>query len=126
MSHEPHPVVHLELHTRDLAAARSFYAQLFGWETEELHTESGTYQSLPLGAGLDGGIVECGAPRAGWLPYVEVDRIEETMDVANRLGARVLLAPREGPCGWRAVLATPQGGEIALWQPKPTLRSAHR
>jgi predicted enzyme related to lactoylglutathione lyase len=46
--------------------------------------------------------------------------------VADRLGARVLLAPREGPSGWRAVLATPQGGEIALWQPKPTLWSTRR
>jgi hypothetical protein len=30
----------------------------------------------------------------------------------------VLLAPREGPAGWRSVLATPAGGEIALWQQK--------
>jgi predicted enzyme related to lactoylglutathione lyase len=31
----------------------------------------------------------------------------------------VLLAPREGPTGWRSVVATPEGGEIAFWQPKP-------
>jgi hypothetical protein len=30
----------------------------------------------------------------------------------------VLLAPREGPAGWRSVIATPEGGEIALWQQK--------
>ncbi len=37
------------------------------------------------------------------------------------LGAAVLLEPREGPAGWRSVLATSDGGEIALWQPKGTL-----
>ena len=37
---------------------------------------------------------------------------------AERLGARVLLAPREGPAGWRSVVSTPHGGEVAFWQPK--------
>jgi predicted enzyme related to lactoylglutathione lyase len=39
-------------------------------------------------------------------------------DGAPPLGARVMLAPREGPVGWRSVSATPAGGELALWQPK--------
>jgi hypothetical protein len=30
----------------------------------------------------------------------------------------VLLEPREGPAGWRSVVAAPAAGEIALWQPK--------
>jgi hypothetical protein len=38
---------------------------------------------------------------------------------ARGLGASVLLEPREGPAGWRSVVATRGGGEIALWQPKP-------
>jgi predicted enzyme related to lactoylglutathione lyase len=37
---------------------------------------------------------------------------------ARRLGASVLLEPREGPAGWRSVIATPEAGEIALWQQK--------
>ena len=39
----------------------------------------------------------------------------------RRLGAAVRLEPREGPAGWRSVLATRDGGEIALWQPKQRL-----
>jgi predicted enzyme related to lactoylglutathione lyase len=53
-----------------------------------------------------------------WLPYVEVADINDTHDQARRLGATVLLTPREGPMGWRSVVATPAAGEIALWQPK--------
>ncbi len=37
---------------------------------------------------------------------------------AGRLGATVLLEPREGPAGWRSVVATPAGGDIAFWQAK--------
>jgi predicted enzyme related to lactoylglutathione lyase len=119
-------VVHLELHTNDRDASSRFYSDLLQWQTERIDTRWGSYYALNLGSGLDGGIVECGAPRASWLPYVAVDRIEAITELAPRLGARVLLAPREGPAGWRAVLFTPAGGEIALWQPKPRLLKVAR
>ena len=34
------------------------------------------------------------------------------------LGAAVLLEPREGPAGWRSVVAIPAAGEIAFWEAK--------
>ena len=111
-------VVHLELHTSNREAASRFYSGLLRWQTERINTVWGSYHALTLSSGLDGGIVECGTRLASWLPYVAVDQIEATTERARRLGARVLLAPREGPAGWRAVLSTPAGGEIALWQPK--------
>jgi predicted enzyme related to lactoylglutathione lyase len=110
--------VHLELHTHDLAAASAFYAELMQWRTERIDSRWGTYHGLLLGAGLDAGIVECGTPRAGWLPYVEVERIDEMTARALTLGATLLLGPREGPAGWRSVICTPAGGEIALWRRK--------
>ena len=103
-----------------------FYSALLQWQTERIDTRWGSYHALKLGSGLDGGIVECGTRAASWLPYVAVDQIEASTELARRLGARVLLAPREGPAGWRAVLATPAGGEIALWQPKPQPRKVAR
>jgi hypothetical protein len=30
----------------------------------------------------------------------------------------VLLEPREGPAGWRSVVTSPAGGELAFWQAK--------
>jgi predicted enzyme related to lactoylglutathione lyase len=112
-------VVHLELHTSDREASSWFYSGLLRWQTARVNTQWGSYHALTLGPGLDGGIVECGTRLARWLPYVAVDQIEATTERGCRLGARVLLPPREGPAGWRAVLSTPAGGEIALWQPKP-------
>ena len=111
------PVVHLELHTADLRAARTFYAQLCHWRPERIESGCGSYLALALGA-FGGGIVECRVPRPLWLPYVEVAEIAEVTERARRLGASVLLEAREGPAGWRSVVATPAGGEIALWQPK--------
>lgn len=113
------PVVHLELHTGDLKAARDLYAGLCGWHAERISDGGGSsYTALELGRGLGGGIVECATERPLWLPYVEVEEVRESTEHARLLGASVLLGPREGPAGWRSVVATPAGGEIALWQPK--------
>jgi hypothetical protein len=114
-------IVHLELHTGDPADARAFYAELCGWRPELIRTRFGSYLALELGRApgdIGGGIVPCPTERPLWLPYVEVDRIGEMTDRARELGARVLIDPREGPAGWRSVVATPAGGEIAFWQPK--------
>jgi predicted enzyme related to lactoylglutathione lyase len=114
----PSPVVHLELHTGNLPRAGAFYSRLLGWLPERVDAGCGSYLALGLGGYVGGGIVECGTPRARWLPYVEVERVDEVTDRARRLGASVLLDPREGPAGWRSVVATPEGGEIAFWQAK--------
>ena len=112
----PRPVVHLELHTGDQARASAFYADLVGWRRQPI--EVGSYLALELAEGFGGGIVECGTARPLWLPYVEVDQIQASTEHACRLGASVLLTPREGPAGWRSVVSAPQSGELALWQPK--------
>jgi predicted enzyme related to lactoylglutathione lyase len=112
------PIVHLELHTRNLARACAFYTRLFGWRAERIDVDCGSYLALELGAGIEGGVVERDTARTLWLPYVEVADVAEATDRACLLGASVLLEPREGPAGWRSVVAAPAGAEIALWQPK--------
>ncbi len=114
----PAPVVHLELHTGDLARASTFYSRLLRWRPDRIRAGCSSYLALELGNGFGGGIVECGTERPLWLPYVEIDQVDQFTERACRLGASVLLEPREGPAGWRSVVATPEGGEIAFWQPK--------
>ena len=112
------PFVHLELHPGSLLRACDFYSELCGWHPERIDAGSGSYLALELARGFGGGIVECDTRRPLWLPYVEVDQINDAVARATRLGANVLLEPREGPAGWRSVIATPAAGEVALWQPK--------
>lgn len=112
-------VVHLELHTGDLQEAVSFFAEICGWRPERIRAGAGSYLALGMGRGVGGGVVECAAGRPLWVPYVEVPDIAATTGRAEALGAEVLLDSREGPAGWRSVIAAPAGGELAFWQPKP-------
>jgi predicted enzyme related to lactoylglutathione lyase len=110
--------VHLELHTPNLGRACAFYGGLLGWQPRRIRLADAYYESLELGTDLGGGVVECGTERALWLPYVDVASVAAATARAVALGATVMLAPREGPAGWRSVIATPAGAEIALWQMK--------
>jgi predicted enzyme related to lactoylglutathione lyase len=112
------PVVHLELHTGNLPRACEFYWGLCGWRPQHVRTQSGSYLALGMGEGVGGGVVECDTERPLWLPYVEVPEIQAATARARELGASVLLEPREGPAGYRSVVGTSVGGEIAFWQAK--------
>jgi predicted enzyme related to lactoylglutathione lyase len=108
-------LVHLELHTPDRGGARSLYRELLGWRAAPV---GGRYLAFDMSDEVGGGIVECGTRRALWVPYVGVEDVFASTAQACQLGAKVLLGPREGPAGWRSVVATPAGGELAMWQAK--------
>ena len=112
------PLVHLELHTGNLPQACAFYAGLLEWRFEQITIGSRSYTAIELGGVVEGGVIECPADPPRWLPYVEVNDVQRLTARARELGAAVLLEPREGPAGWRSVVADGAGGEIALWQPK--------
>ena len=112
------PVVHLELHSANLARAANFYTHLLDWRIERVELGPRSYHLLDWGGRPGGGIVECATSHPVWLPYANVPSVEQATDRARRLGAAVVLQPREGPAGWRSVIATPDGGEIAFWQSK--------
>jgi predicted enzyme related to lactoylglutathione lyase len=101
-----------------MQAARNYYSALCGWPQERVESPHGSYLAMALSREIGGGIVECGAPRAMWLPYVEVPCVDRATEHAQELGATVLLSPREGPAGWRSVITTPAGGELAFWRQK--------
>lgn len=115
------PVVHLELHTGDLRKACEFYARVCGWRPESVRAGTHTYQALELGGGVGAGVVECATATSLWLPYVGVRDVRAATDRARDEGASVPLEPREGPAGWRSVVRSPAGGELAFWQPKSGL-----
>lgn len=116
MARGPRPLVHLELHTGDARCAGAFFADLLAWRTERIAAGARSYLTLDVGARVGGGITNCPAGHPAWLPYVAVGDVEAMTQRACELGATVLLSPRGGPAGRRSVIASPAGGELALWE----------
>ena len=116
-SRRPAGVVHLELHTSNSTDALGFLSPLLGWRSASIVRADSAYLVLGMGPRIGGGVVECGIGDAQWMPYVRVAGVQQTTEYAGRLGATVLLEPRQGPSGWRSVVATPSTGAIAFWQP---------
>ncbi len=119
----PNPFVHVELHTDDLAKAKQFYTQLFGWKLEDMSMpgdQTYTYTMIKVGEGTGGGMMKNpmpGAP-AAWLAYVGVDNVEESTRKAQKLGAKIVQdVMKVSDFGKMSVIQDPTGAHIAMWQP---------
>jgi predicted enzyme related to lactoylglutathione lyase len=111
-----------ELTASDPNAAIEFYKKLFGWEIEVTHNTSPVdgrtmeYNIAKVGENMVAGIMAAppGAPVA-WTSYVTVDNVDETVKLAESLGAKVCLPPMDIPrVGRFSILADPQGALIAV------------
>jgi len=105
-----------ELMTTDLQEAKAFYAQLFGWETEDMVFPDMTYSLIKKdGKEIGGGIFAMPDRPAMWSTYVTVNDVDETVQLAEQLGATVLLPPYDIPnVGRISVIKDPQGATINL------------
>ncbi|MGY1858210.1 VOC family protein [Modestobacter sp. SYSU DS0290] len=113
---EPGAVVWNEVAVDDPAAAREFYAAVFGFRWEEI-PDAGGYctfatEEHPLG-GLGG--VTPGVPR-GWLTAFAVAATDAAVTAVEAGGGKVLMPAEDTPYGRVAVLADPQGAAFSVMQ----------
>ena len=111
-----------ELLTKDPVAAQDFYTQVIGWGTQKFEgSPSGDYTMWMSGDTPVGGVMTMppdaaamGAP-PNWLAYVEVPDVDDTIALAQKLGAKVLAPAEDIPdVGRYAVLQDPQGAVFAI------------
>jgi predicted enzyme related to lactoylglutathione lyase len=108
-----------ELITRDPEMAQGFYAELFGWQVQDMGADMGNYRVVSLGTDQGiGGIMSIppgvDAPPA-WGVYVTVADTDASVAKALALGATLLMAPMDIPgVGRFAWLKDPQGAAFAV------------
>ena len=115
----------VELSTSDQAAAKEFYASLFGWQADDRPVGEGSYYSMQLLGGRQVAAI-AGQPQAQrdagvpplWNSYVWVQDADEPAARAAALGAVVHAPPFDVmQAGRMAVIQDPQGAFFMLWQP---------
>jgi predicted enzyme related to lactoylglutathione lyase len=101
---------YVELPVGDVATAKAFYEQAFGWSLTEF---APTYAATLTGdtdIGLQGDTSEAtGAP----LPVIEVDDLESALDAVTDAGAEIVRPIFGFPGGRRFQFRDPSGNELA-------------
>jgi uncharacterized protein len=110
-----------ELMTTDTAAAKAFYTNVVGWETDQASTPGATYTHFSVGKVPVSGLLELpeNALKVGvpphWIGYVRVDNVDSAAERIKQLGGAVNVSPTDVPDISRfSIVADPQMATFAL------------
>jgi len=112
-----------ELMTTDMKAARTFYAKVIGWGTENASMPGMPYSLFTVAGASVSGLMglpedakEMGV-KPSWIGYVAVDDVDAAASRVAELGGTVHVGPREiGDISRFAVFVDPQMAGLALLQ----------
>ena len=113
-------VVLVELVTSDLAAAKQFYAALFGWAFRDIQIGGTKYAEASLDGHPVAGLIHKDVPAGGrrqssWLGFIAVRDVDAAKKTALKQGAKVVFEPHSIPDrGREAVFADPQGAVFGV------------
>lgn len=114
-----------ELNTPDTDASLAFYTSLGGFTVEKMEMKEGPYFVLHRDGKPRGGMSTPPTPGPqAWMPYVQVESVDATVETAKELGANVHVAGEDVPgIGRIAIFSDPQGGMLGLLQPPTSAAS---
>jgi uncharacterized protein len=109
-----------ELMTTDMASARTFYASVVGWETQDASTPDLAYTLFSAGGAAACGLLSLpddaramGAT-SRWIGYVGVEGLDAAVKAMLQRGGKIYVAPTTSNIGRIAVVADPQSASFAL------------
>ena len=111
-------ISYLHIPARDPSRAAAFYSAVFGWSV----TDDPAHASFRDGTGHVIGHWITDRPAAGdtgVLPYVYVDRVDDTLAAATANGAEVVKPVYPEGDLWVATFRDPEGNVIGVWQQGP-------
>jgi uncharacterized protein len=109
-----------ELLTTDMAAAKTFYRDVVGWDARDASSAHMAYSLLTSSGAPVAGLMEL--PEEGrrmgatprWVGYVTVDDVDDTVNLLKRLGGALYVPPTETNIGRIAIVVDPQTATLGL------------
>jgi uncharacterized protein len=116
-----HPIVHVELSSKDREADTKFYHELFGWEIQQLPEMN--YATFATGKEEVGGgfnPINADTPPGTVTVYINTDDLNESLRKIQELGGKIVQPRMEIPgVGDFAIFSDLSGNKVALLQPLP-------
>jgi uncharacterized protein len=128
-SYKPGTPSFVDLSTTDVAAAKDFYASLFGWSYDENDAGNGNIYNMALlrGKAVAGlapqpqMMADAGAPPV-WNTYVTVTDVDASAAQITSNGGNIVMPPMDVmDVGRMAVATDPTGAFFMIWQPKGSI-----
>jgi predicted enzyme related to lactoylglutathione lyase len=115
-----------DLASKDQAASKAFYTELFGWDVEDMPVGDGVFYSMMSVGGKPVAAVgpqpqaqrDAGVPPA-WQSYISVEDADATLERAKELGGTVHAPAFDVmTAGRMGVVQDPGGAYFLVWQPR--------
>jgi predicted enzyme related to lactoylglutathione lyase len=119
-AHQVGKLVWLDLETTDLAGAKHFYGDLFGWSYRDYHADGVDYtvalvNGHPVAGLVRRPILNDTERHSAWLPFFSVLDVDQTFQQALDAHAHVRSAPENLPLrGRQARITDPESAVFAL------------
>ncbi len=110
----------MQLQSASVKESSDFYRQLFDWKVDHKGmADDDSYTEIDAGEGPCAGISHNTEAPPMWVPFVNVENIEESTAKAEELGADTLTEVAEigEGMGWYSVIQDPEGAVLGLYQP---------
>jgi predicted enzyme related to lactoylglutathione lyase len=110
----PGGVTYMQIPTTDARKSAAFYTAVFGWTARQLDT----HPSFDDASGYLSGAwsTDRAISRVpGILPYIYVDRIDETIAKVREHGGEVVREPYPEGGLWVATVRDPSGNVVGVW-----------
>lgn len=124
----PHQMIngltHFEIYGEHPKELAEFYRRIFGWQLEQMEAvdywriDTGSRENNPL----NGGLTYRALPDLnGWMLYVQVPALDETVELIKSLGGAVIRPKTAVPrAAWVTIVADPAKNIFGVWQADPT------
>lgn len=110
-----------ELMTRDVDAAKRFYAGTLGWTFDAMPMgDAGTYWVAKSGGAPVGGVMSIDKPEFGampphWFAYIEVDAVDDRVAQAKQQGGKLMRPLFDVPDVGRIAIVQDPTGAVVGW-----------
>jgi len=117
-------VTHFEIYGEQPSELADFYRDALGWQTEQMPGIN--YWRIQTGAAdgpaLHGGLTLRALPDLnGWMLFVNVTSLDETVERIERLGGSIVRPKTAVPrTAWVTIVADPAKNLFGVWQADPT------
>ncbi len=109
------PIVHFEIMGGEGSQLEKFYSELLGWKIDSNNPMNYGVVETGGSGGINGGVGANMDGTARVTVYAQVDDLQATLNRAEQLGGKTILAPTEVPGGPKlAMFADPAGNVTGL------------